>query len=1343
MRAPSNRTSYILRAAVVESLEQRLFLSGVSTTHLALGEPGFKAPSSTLDVPQLEMGTTQSAISLSLASGAGTAQPAVAPTISSISPNSGSTAGGDTVTILGTNLSFASSVTFGGTAATFSYNTNTGYLQSIAPAHAPGAVNVAVTTPGGTAILTNGYTYIGAPTISSISPNSGSTAGGGTVTILGTNLSFASSVTFGGTTATFSYNVTTGNLQSIAPAHSAGAVNVAVTTPGGIATFTNGYTYLAAPTISSISPNSGSTAGGGTVTILGTNLSFASSVTFGGTAATFSYNTTTGDLQSIAPAHAPGAVNATVTTPGGTATLTNGYTYTGYTLGVDVNNGTEPAWSSIGRSFAFVKATQGNGFTATTWPNYIQDAAKTLTVAPYAFADPVEVNSHDDQTTRVTDPTQSSQVMRDADSEADQFYKVASAYFTSTNLRPMLDLEDDAGNGGFSSAWTTSSAGWLAMASWVNDWTAELQTHVPGIYPILYMTRSYAASLAPFLSQGNYSLWIAIAGQSTQYSSPQNPPPSWDPSGGPDWDPSVWNWTIEQYNTTGSGPSGDWDALNPSISLNSLEIGQGGSAGIPTINDATTVTNAVNPGATLTVNFTVNAPTAENVLLGASLVPVGGGTPISLGAPSAQVSLQTGLNILPPRQYNVVAGTTPIGNYNLLSELWLDTNDDGIIDSGDELLNSNTGINVVAVTPGYFPTVIKNAYGIEQVSFNGTPGDGRGQTIAIVDEGNDPNIWDDIVAFDSAFQLPTPSFQVLDEYGDLIANQADPLASPAPVPTRDPSQPSEIALDVEWAHAIAPAAGIVLVEANSWAESDLESAIQTAAQIPLVSVVSMSFVTGPGHVADYTLPDSCFMTPAGHSPVTFVACSGDNPPPAPIGTPAESPNVLSVGGTSLYINSDGSWKLETIWSNSRGGSGQGISSTEPLPLYQQGTVTASGREVPDVAFDGDPLTGVAIVDEYNESSGWVPDPDAGTSLSAPAWGGLIAIIDQGCANAGLPALTSQETLTELYQLPNSDFHKIGSNPKYDGGTGLGTPIANFLVPGMVGLSTAPASETWTGATSTDWNNSTNWSGGIVPGPATDVVLNGGTVTADSPFAIGSLTLNGATLLLEPSSVAESPLTSSDVVTPVASSDVGQVYTVSSLTLSNGATLDVGNNELIINYGSNPDPISTIAGYLISGRNGGAWNGTGIFSSAAAVSPGYALGYADSADTGNPAGLSSDQIEIKYTLLGDATLTGTVSVADFTILTINLGKTMSGWDQGDFLYTGTITGSDFTALVTNLGKTAQGTAVVLPASDSTNSTLLNAAVPTSSVLNTTAAVSATPVAQGHAITVARSHNRKHR
>jgi len=156
--------------------------------------------------------------------------------------------------------------------------------------------------------------------------------------------------------------------------------------------------------------------------------------------------------------------------------------------------------------------------------------------------------------------------------------------------------------------------------------------------------------------------------------------------------------------------------------------------------------------------------------------------------------------------------------------------------------------------------------------------------------------------------------------------------------------------------------------------------------------------------------------------------------------------------------------------------------------------------------------------------------------------------------------------------------------------------------------------------------------------------------------------------------------------------------MSALTINGNSALDINNNHFFINYGLGPDPISTIRGYLVSGYNGGAWNGAGIDSSTAAANPGYALGYADSADPGNPANLSSGQIEVMYTLLGDATLSGTVTGTDFTILATNLGKTVSGWDQGDFLYTGTVTGSDFTALVTNLGKTASGSDVALPATD---------------------------------------------
>ncbi|MGD0462141.1 MAG: NF038122 family metalloprotease [Tepidisphaeraceae bacterium] len=156
--------------------------------------------------------------------------------------------------------------------------------------------------------------------------------------------------------------------------------------------------------------------------------------------------------------------------------------------------------------------------------------------------------------------------------------------------------------------------------------------------------------------------------------------------------------------------------------------------------------------------------------------------------------------------------------------------------------------------------------------------------------------------------------------------------------------------------------------------------------------------------------------------------------------------------------------------------------------------------------------------------------------------------------------------------------------------------------------------------------------------------------------------------------------------------------ITSLSISGNGMFDINNNHVIINYGSGPDPIASIAALIASGNAGGSWNGTGIMSTMAQTNPNYGIGYADSADPGNPAGLSSDQIEIKYTLLGDATLTGTVTGTDFTILATNLGKSVSGWDQGDFLYTGTVTGSDFTALVTNLGKTASGADVALPAAD---------------------------------------------
>ena len=256
-----------------------------------------------------------------------------APTVTSVAPTSGSTAGGETVTITGTGFNNATQVVFGGTTFTSGNFTNAGdgaHISLSTPAHTAGAVDVSVTTAGGTGTGTNVYTYISAPTITGISPASGATSGGASVVITGTNLTDATTVSFGSTNAT-SYTVDSATqITAITPSGSAGAVDVSVTTVGGTANDASAYTYVTAPTVTSVAPTSGSTAGGETVTITGTGFNNATQVVFGGTTFTSGNFTNAGDdthISLTAPAHTAGAVNVSVTTAGGTGTGTNVYTY--------------------------------------------------------------------------------------------------------------------------------------------------------------------------------------------------------------------------------------------------------------------------------------------------------------------------------------------------------------------------------------------------------------------------------------------------------------------------------------------------------------------------------------------------------------------------------------------------------------------------------------------------------------------------------------------------------------------------------------------------------------------------------------------------------------------------------------------------------------------------------------------------------------------------------------------------------------------------------------------------------------------------------------------------------
>jgi autotransporter-associated beta strand protein len=145
-----------------------------------------------------------------------------------------------------------------------------------------------------------------------------------------------------------------------------------------------------------------------------------------------------------------------------------------------------------------------------------------------------------------------------------------------------------------------------------------------------------------------------------------------------------------------------------------------------------------------------------------------------------------------------------------------------------------------------------------------------------------------------------------------------------------------------------------------------------------------------------------------------------------------------------------------------------------------------------------------------------------------------------------------------------------------------------------------------------------------------------------------------------------------------------VAQMTSLVISGNGTLDVNNNVVLISY-SGASPIASIATYLASGYNGGHWNGLGIISTAAQSNSNYGLGYADAADPGNPAGLASGTIEIKYTLLGDADLNGVVNGIDFGILASNFNKGVSRWDQGDFNYDNVVNGIDFGSLAANFNK----------------------------------------------------------
>ena len=261
-----------------------------------------------------------------------------APHVASITPNTGTTSGGTSVTIAGTGFLSGATVSFGGTPATGVTLASSTSITATTPAHAAGAVSVIVTnTDAQSNTLAGGYTYAAphaAPTVTAITPNSGTTNGGTAVTITGTGFLAGASVKLGGSSATGVTVVNSNAITAITPAHAAGAVSIVVTnTDAKSGTLTNGYTYTGpqsnpAPTVTAITPNSGPTNGGTSVTITGTGFLSGATVKLGGTSATSVALVNSTSITAVTPAHAAGAVSVQVTnTDAQSGTLTNGFTY--------------------------------------------------------------------------------------------------------------------------------------------------------------------------------------------------------------------------------------------------------------------------------------------------------------------------------------------------------------------------------------------------------------------------------------------------------------------------------------------------------------------------------------------------------------------------------------------------------------------------------------------------------------------------------------------------------------------------------------------------------------------------------------------------------------------------------------------------------------------------------------------------------------------------------------------------------------------------------------------------------------------------------------------------------
>jgi len=334
------------------------------------------------------------------------------------------------------------------------------------------------------------------------------------------------------------------------------------------------------------------------------------------------------------------------------------------------------------------------------------------------------------------------------------------------------------------------------------------------------------------------------------------------------------------------------------------------------------------------------------------------------------------------------------------------------------LMRTDASPNASSGPTGNTPATIYPVYGV-------TPGGGG--TIAIVDAYDYPTASNDLHVFSLATGLPDCTTE----------NGCLKIVWPGSTkPRGNCGWNQEAALDIQWAHAMAPNAKIVLVEAKTNSNADLYAAVDYATTQVLAGPGGKGEVSMSWGGAEYSTEASSDFHFA-HSGVVYFASSGDTGGATIY--PSASPNVVAAGGTSLNRNADKSFKSETGWS----GSGGGASKYEPIPSFQSGVagVSATKRSIPDFSFDADPNTGVSVYDSTRCQgiSGWLVF--GGTSVSSPALAGIVNSAGHFYPDSATELRTMYQSIsypTNFYDVLTGTAGGNTAKAGYDFVTGIGS-----------------------------------------------------------------------------------------------------------------------------------------------------------------------------------------------------------------------------------------------------------------------------------------------------------------